>query len=115
MERDQEHDETEILRARLRAAQETLEAIRRDVDDIVVEGSAGPQVYTVTNADQPYRMIVEEMQQGAVVLTPDGDIFYGNRYFADMIRVPLAGMVGKPMVEVVEVSDKTQFEGVISQ
>jgi signal transduction histidine kinase len=115
MEKDHMHDETEMLRARLRAAQETLEAIRRDVDAIVIEGPAGPQVYTVTNADQPYRMIVEEMQQGAVVLTPDGDIFYGNRYFADMVRVPLAGMVGQPMVEFVEVSDRPGFEGLFSQ
>jgi signal transduction histidine kinase/CheY-like chemotaxis protein len=115
MEKDHMHDETEMLRARLRAAQETLEAIRRDVDAIVVEGPAGPQIYTVTNADQPYRMIVEEMQQGAVVLTPDGDIFYGNRYFADMVRVPLDRMVGRPMVGFVAVSDRPGFEGLISQ
>ena len=115
MERDQEHDETEMLRARLRVAQETLEAIRRDVDAIVVEGPAGPQVYTVTNADQPYRMIVEEMPQGAVVLTPEGDIFYYNRGFADMVRVPRDRMIGEAMVEFVEVSDKPELEGLISQ
>ncbi|TMD69491.1 MAG: response regulator [Chloroflexi bacterium] len=115
MERDHVHDETEILRTRLRAAQETLETLRRDVDAIVIEGPAGPKVYTVTNAHQPYRMIVEEMQQGAVVLTPAGDIFYGNRYFADMVRVPPDRLVGMPMVEFVEISDQPGFEGLISQ
>jgi PAS domain S-box-containing protein len=115
MEEDHVRDETELLRARLLAAQETLEAIRRDVDAIVVEGPAGPQVYTVTNAHQHYRMIVEEMQQGAVVLTPDGDIFYCNRYFADLVRVPLERMVGRSMVEFVEISDRPAFEGLMSQ
>lgn len=110
-----EHDETERLGERLRAVQETLAAVRRDIDAIVVEGPAGPEIYTVTNADQPYRMIVEEMHQGAVVLTPDGDVFYGNRYFADMVRVPLEALIGEPVVEFVEFSGQPAFEGLLAQ
>jgi PAS domain-containing protein len=90
----QGRDEVEELRPRLRAAQQALDNARVDVDAIVVEGPAGPQVYTVTNADQPYRTIVEEMQQGAVVLTPRGDIFYCNRGFEEMVRAPLEEIIG---------------------
>jgi PAS domain S-box-containing protein len=92
-------DEIEELGPRLRAAQEALDNVRGAVDAIVVEGPTGPQVYTVTNADEPYRTIVEEMQQGAVVLTPRGDIFYCNRGFEAIVRAPLEAIIGNPMAD----------------
>jgi PAS domain S-box-containing protein len=108
------HDAIEELRARLRAAQEALDNVRGEMDAIVVEGSAGPQVYTVVNADQPYRTIIEEMQQGAVVLTPQGDIFYCNRGFEDLVRMRLDGVIGLPMREFVVVPDKPKLEGLLA-
>ena len=111
----QDRNELEDLRGRLRAAQDVLDTVRRDVDAIVVEGPAGPNVYTVTNADQPYRMIVEEMLQGAVVLTPDGDIYYGNRCFADMVRLPPEGLVGHPMIELIAAPDRPAVAGLVGQ
>lgn len=112
--RSQARDAIEELRARLRAAQEALDNVRGEVDAIVVEGSAGPQVYTVVNADQPYRTIIEEMQQGAVVLTPQGDIFYCNRGFEDMVRMRLEGLIGLPMREFVVVADEPKLEGLLA-
>jgi len=108
----QGRDEVEELRPRLRAAQQALDNARVDVDAIVVEGPAGPQVYTVTNADQPYRTIVEEMQQGAVVLTPRGDIFYCNRGFEEMVRAPLEEIIGHSMAEFVAAMDGSRLEEV---
>jgi PAS domain S-box-containing protein len=69
-------------------------------------------VYTVTNADQPYRTIVEEMQQGAVVLTPRGDIFYCNRGFEEMVRAPLEEIIGHSMAEFVAAMDGSRLEEV---
>jgi len=112
--RSQGPDEIEELRPRLRAAQQALDNVRADVDAIVAEGPAGPQVYTVTNADQPYRTIVEEMQQGAVVLTPHGDIFYCNHGFEDMVRMRLEGIIGHPMAEFVAVADEPRLEGLLA-
>ena len=112
--RSQGPDEIEELRPRLRAAQQALDNVRADVDAIVAEGPAGPQVYTVANADQPYRTIVEEMQQGAVVLTPHGDIFYCNHGFEDMVRMRLEGIIGHPMAEFVAVADEPRLEGLLA-
>lgn len=106
----QGRDEVEELRPRLRAAQQALDDVREDVDAIVVEGPAGPLVYTVTNADQPYRTIVEEMEQGAVVLTPRGDVFYCNRGFEDMVRAPLEDIIGHSMAEFVAAVDESRLE-----
>ncbi len=86
----------EELAARLREAEETLEAIRNgDVDAVVVGGPAGQQVYTLENADKPYRVLVEQMQEGAVTLAADGTILYCNRRFATLVGAPHEGIIGR--------------------
>ena len=60
------------LQDRLREAEETLDAIRNgDVDAVVVGGPSGQQVYTLENADRPYRVLIEQMQEGAITLSDD--------------------------------------------
>jgi len=72
--------------AALDEARETLDAIRNgEVDAVVVGGPDGHAVYTLENADRPYRVLVEQMQEGAVTLTADGLVLYCNRRFADLI------------------------------
>jgi len=63
--------ENSALREKLREAEETLEAIRNgDVDAVVVSGADDvPRVYTLETADQTYRLLVEEMQEGTLTLT----------------------------------------------
>ena len=85
----------EELEARVAELEEILRAIRGgEVDALVVEGPFGDQIYTVTNADQPYRIFVESMQEGAVTASGEGDILFCNRRFADMVRTPLQRVIG---------------------
>jgi len=114
IEHSQPREALEELRARLRAAQEALDNVRGEVDGIVVEGSSGTQIYTVVNADQPYRTIVEEMPQGAIVLAPPGDIFYCNHGFEQLVRMRLDEVVGLPMTEFVAAADEPSLETLIA-
>jgi PAS domain S-box-containing protein len=83
------------LRERLREAEETLDAIRNgEVDAVVVGGPAGRQVYTLENADRPYRVLIEEMQEGAVTLGDDGTILYCNQRFATLADAPRETIIG---------------------
>ncbi|HEX8928544.1 MAG TPA: PAS domain-containing protein, partial [Actinomycetota bacterium] len=84
------------LETRLREAEETLEAIRAgEVDAVVVGDEAGPQrVYTLQTADRPYRVLIEEIQDGAVTLTEEGVILYCNRALAGLLRAPLERVIG---------------------
>ena len=87
-------DRAELI-ARLREADETLTAIRcGDVDAVVVGGPAGQQVYTLENADRPYRALIEQMQEGAVTLSATGAILYCNDRFADIIEAPRDTLIG---------------------
>ena len=73
--------ENKELRLRLNEVEETLNAIRNgDVDAIIVDGTAGEQVFSLHSAETPYRIIIEEMNEGAVSLTRDGIILFCNNY-----------------------------------
>jgi PAS domain S-box-containing protein len=83
------------LEARLREAEETLDAIRNgDVDAVVVGGPSGQQVYTLENADRPYRVLIEQMQEGAVTLSEDGTVLYCNQRFATIVGTPREKVIG---------------------
>ncbi|MFC3694680.1 PAS domain-containing hybrid sensor histidine kinase/response regulator [Chenggangzhangella methanolivorans] len=84
------------LEARLREALETIEAIRSgEVDAVVVGGASGePLVYTLENADRPYRLLIEQMQEGALTLNREGLILYANRAFAGMLGLAPETVVG---------------------
>jgi PAS domain S-box-containing protein len=87
------------LEARLEESEETLAAIRRgDFDAVVVEGPNHERlVYTLENADRPYRVLIEQIQEGAFTLSPDGTLLYCNRRLADMLGEPQERLVGRPL------------------
>ena len=59
--------------------EQILEAIRGGcVDAFVVEERDGHTVYTLQNADLPYAALVQRMQQGAAMLSPNSEIMYCN-------------------------------------
>ena len=104
-------DETERLRVRLAEAEEMLRAIQHgEIDALVVEGDAGNQVYTLHSAEEPYRDLVEQMQEGAVVLTDRGDILYANSRFATLVGMPLQSVVGSRFNRFVSVSERDDLE-----
>ncbi|OOG59695.1 response regulator [Rhodanobacter sp. C03] len=84
------------LQDRLREAEETLAAIRNgDVDAVVVGGPSGQQVYTLENADRPYRVLIEQMQEGAVTLSDEGVMLYCNHRFATLVGVGRETLIGE--------------------
>jgi PAS domain S-box-containing protein len=100
-------EEIRKLRRELEEAQDTLRAIRQgEVDALVVEGPNGPQVFTLRTADQPYRMLVEQMQDGAVTLTNAGDVLYCNARFAELVGHPCEKIVGGPIDRFIVEADR---------
>ena len=100
------------LEARLEESEETLEAIRRgEIDALVVGGTADEhQVYTLESADRPYRVLIEQMQEGAVTLGQDGTVLYCNRCLSDMLGVPQERIVGRMLRSFVMPGDAEAFD-----
>jgi two-component system sensor histidine kinase/response regulator len=111
---DQLADENADLRARLDEANETLRAIRTgEVDAVLVQGPQGDQLFTLKGSDEPYRVLIEEMNQGAVTLSADGSILYCNRRFADLLKVPLGEIVGLVLSAFVAPSERSAFDALL--
>ena len=71
------------LSQRLDEANETLRAITSgEVDALVVNTKLGEQVFTLQGADTVYRVAIENINEGAITLSPEGTILYSNHYFA---------------------------------
>jgi signal transduction histidine kinase/ActR/RegA family two-component response regulator len=105
------HEEMEALGSRLAEAEEMLRAIRHgEIDAVVVEGPLGNQVYTLHSAEEPYRNLVEQLQEGAVVLTGRGDIIYCNARFAALVGEPLESVTGGSIDRFVDPSDRNDFD-----
>ncbi len=101
---------------RLREAEETIAAIRTgDVDAIVVQGRAGPQVYTLENDDRPYRRLIEQIGEGALTLAPDGVVLYCNSRLAGLLRMPHEKVIGGRMQAMIAADDQDLFERVTVQ
>jgi PAS domain S-box-containing protein len=91
---DQLLAENEDLRARLEEAEDTLRAIRSgEVDALVVSGAGGEQIFTLQGADRIYRLLIEDMREGTLILAEDGMVLYCNRHLAEILKAPLEDVI----------------------
>jgi PAS domain S-box-containing protein len=95
------------LRARLTEAEETLRAIRGgEVDAVMGAGKQGDQVFTLEGAGHVYRMLIESMNEGALMLTSDKMILYANQCFAHMVKCPLEHLIGSSFRRFLSAEDR---------
>src|SRR5438045_919445 len=88
--------DAEVLHLRLQLAEalETLEAIRNgEVDAVVVGGPDNRKVYTLETADRSYRLLIEQMTEGALMISQDGALLYGNHALADMLGAEPSALI----------------------
>src|SRR6476660_6531476 len=90
------HDDALI---RMAEAEGTLRAIGAgEIDAFVLsDGGTGRRVFTLSTADRPYRIFVENMRDGAATLSSSGIILYANRRLAEMLCLPRETIVGSPL------------------
>ncbi len=88
-------EENETLKERLWEAEQIIKAIRGgEVDAFVVQESGEEQVYTLKGADVAYRILVESLNEGALILASDDSIYYCNGCFSAMVGLPIQKTIG---------------------
>src|SRR4030042_7160626 len=108
--------ENEELHARLVETEEMLLAIRSgEVDAIMVAGTKGEQVYSISSAETPYRTFVEEMNEGAATLSRKGLIIYCNQKFAEFVHEPIDRVIGSYFKRFIVPEDKSKFDKLFAQ
>lgn len=114
--RKQAPDESGELKNRLKETEETLRAIRQYmVDAFVVTRSDGTQVVTLSDAEFPYRMMVESMNEGAVTLIPDGTIFYCNQRFGEIVQIECKKLIGVRFQDLILPDEQSTFEAILKE
>ncbi len=105
------------LAAQLAEARELLDAIQAgDVDAVVVGGAGGDaRIYTLTDADRPYRLLIEQMREGAVTLGADGTILYANAALAELLGAEASDLTGRPLCGfVVDAANRDRFDRLLA-
>jgi PAS domain S-box-containing protein len=104
------------LRRRITDLQETLSAISSGGVDAVVVGDADhEQIYALTSADRPYRVIVESMGEGAATVSENGVILFANLQLAKFLGVDRDTMVGRDLAEYVGEEHRAALAALLAQ
>jgi PAS domain S-box-containing protein len=103
--------------AELTDAEEVLLAIRSgSVDALVVADPQGDRVYTLKGADHTYRVLIETLTEGAVILAgDDATILYCNGRFAEMVQSPIQEVMGGVMADYIGPAQRSQFTNLLRQ
>jgi len=87
--------EIEHLQTRLQELEETMASVcGGTADSIIISTIDGEKIFTLKTAEQPYRLFVEQMLQGAVLLSEDDTVLYCNHAFVDMVKEKSEAVVG---------------------
>ncbi len=103
--------QNESLKEQVKELRETLSAIQKgEIDAVVVETGEGEKVYSLTSAETTYRLLVEQMNEGAALLSEDGSVLYCNHHFAEIFRNPLTEVIGKRVALFLDDTQKKYFQ-----
>ena len=102
------------LRMRLEEAEEALRAIREgEVDAVIVSGSQGDRVFSLTETENLHRLMVETMSEAGLAISPDGLLLYGNRCAAALLKRPRSELLGHRLHELVAPQDAERLRALV--
>ncbi|HLN20984.1 MAG TPA: PAS domain S-box protein [Bacteroidales bacterium] len=103
--------EIEELKHRLGESEDTLKAIRNgEVDAILVSGDSGDKVFTLTTSETPYRILIEQINEGAVTVSSKGIILYCNKRFPEIVGRDNENITGSKFIDYVAPEDRPEFK-----
>ena len=109
-------EKNRALEERLREAEQTIDAIRGgEVDAFIVYEPMGEQIYTLKGADHGYRILVESITEGALILSSDDSIYYCNRTLGEMLQLPIQKIIGRKLDAYVDSEGRSQLMELIRE
>ena len=77
-------------------AEQVIHAIHHgDVDAFVVVKGGDPQVITLAGADEPYRVLVQRMNEGVLTVGSDGYIIFVNDRLSELTGFPAEALIDR--------------------
>ncbi|OUJ72614.1 PAS domain-containing sensor histidine kinase [Hymenobacter crusticola] len=103
--------ENELLRQQLQEAEELITAIRTGtIDALAVQAAEGPRIFTLEGADQSYRTLIEQMNEGALLLSQDATVLYCNACLAGLLGQRMEAIMGTSFRSFVPAEQQVYWE-----
>ena len=111
----EEQLEIQRLRHQVDDLNAALNAIRKgDVDALIQVDSGELQLYSRTSADRPYRVIVEEMGEGAATFSPAGRILFANQRLAELLQCEHRSLLDTALAELMMRESLSKLDALLS-
>lgn len=99
------------LESRLEESEQLIDAIKAgEVDAFAIRNEHTSEVFTLQSGDYAYRLLIEEIDEGALNVTEDGLIVYTNPYFCHLLRLPYEKVIGHSITEFIDSSSLLVFQ-----
>lgn len=109
-------NEIAYLRQRLEEAEETLRAIRDgEVDAVIVADETTPTILTLSDANSPYRLLVDQSHAPTALISEEGRILRYNPGFDRRLSFKTKNMVGAYLKEAVDPGSAAQLNALIRE
>lgn len=103
--------EVKDLRSKLTEAQENLDAVHSVMADagLVSRSQSDQRTCTLSNVDEPYKLMVHAISEGAISYLTDGTILFSNLRMAELLGLPLDQFIGAKIQSFVATSERLGF------
>ena len=78
-------------------------------------GSPPPSLFTLEGADQPYRVLIESMSEGALTLSEKGKVIHCNKRFSEMLNIPTENIIGTSFFEYIPETQHELLKSLLNQ
>lgn len=100
----------EELESRLEEAEGLIEAIKAgEVDAFAFTNKEKHEIFTLQSGDFAYRILVENINEGAINLSEDGLIVYTNKSFYDLLHLPYEKVIGNSITNFIHTGSLQTF------
>ena len=80
----------------------------------MASGPDGDRVYTLKGADEAYRLMVQNMAEGAVTVALDGLILFSNEKLASILAIPHERVIGSSFYDFIVSEDAKIFSSILT-
>ena len=104
------------LEQQLAEAQQIIEAVKAgEVDAFAYTREGKMDVLTVQSGDYAYRVLVENINAGALNLSEEGLIVYTNAYFYDLLHLSYNDIIGSPIQDFIHPDSRKSFNEIFKK
>lgn len=110
-------DKIRDLENRLQESEQLIDAIKAgEVDAFAIIGkNQESEIYTLQSGDYAYRVLIEELQEGAINVTEEGLIVYSNPYFFELLNLPYEKVVGSSIYDLIHEDSRAEFKNIFKE